>query len=102
MEDGDSNNAIRLQSNTMKTATNLNGTTVFVKGYNASVRIHVETPNARSFNSAPYHQRIIPNHGIINRLLWIPLRRNNYPSLVNGLAENDNATIHNNGFLERL
>ena len=32
-------------------ASKLNGTTVFVKGYIASVRMHVETPNAPSFCS---------------------------------------------------
>ena len=43
-------------------ALKLNGTTVFVKGYSASVRMHVETPNT-------YHQQIIPNHSPIHRLL---------------------------------
>ena len=53
-----------------KYASKLNGTTVFVKGNSASVRIHVETPNAPSFcNGSPYHQRITPNHSPIHRLL---------------------------------
>ena len=34
----------------------MNGTTVFVKGYSASVRMHVET------STSPYRQQITPNH----------------------------------------
>ena len=45
----------------------MNGTTVFVKGYSASVRMHVEMPNAPPF--CPYHQQITPNYSPINRLL---------------------------------
>ena len=54
---------------TDKYASKLNGTTVFVKGYSASVRVQVEMPNALSFLQPPYHQRITPNHNPINRLL---------------------------------
>ena len=37
----------------------MNGTTAFVKGYRAGVRMHVETPNTPV---PPYHQQITPNH----------------------------------------
>ena len=74
MEDGDSNNAICWRSNkfdsltkniilyyittrcSMKTdkyASKLNGTAVFVKGYSAGVRMHVETSNAPFFAVVP-------------------------------------------------
>ena len=54
-----------------KYASKLNSTIIFVKGYNASVRMQIEKmPNAPSFcSSPPYHQRITPNHSSINRLL---------------------------------
>ena len=55
---------------TDKYASKLNGTTAFVKGYSASVRMQVEMMNAPSFYSGPpYHQRITPNHSPINRML---------------------------------
>ena len=81
MEDGDSNNPICLRSNkygtfteniiwyyvttrcTMKTdkyTSKMNGTTVFVKGYSASVgRMHVETLNAPGPRT---NLQITPNH----------------------------------------
>ena len=42
-----------------KYTSKMNGTIVFVKGYSASVRMHVETPNAPV---PTYHQQITPNH----------------------------------------
>ena len=51
--------------------------------------MHVETPNALI---PPYHQQISPNHGPMNRLLWIPGRKNNYsPGRFTSKAEDDNA-----------
>ena len=56
-------------------ALKLNDTTVFVKGYSASVPMHVETPNAPFLQwSLPYRQRITPNYTFMNRLLWIPVK----------------------------
>ena len=75
----------------------MNCTTVFVKGYSVSVRMHVAT---FSLQCPPYCQRITPNHSSINRLLdetIIPLAA----SPETGLAETDNATFHDNRFLVR-
>ena len=58
---------------------------VFVKGYSASIRMHVFFAVV-----PPYRQRITPNHSTINRLLRIPVRKKVIPlaaSPVNGLAE---------------
>ena len=64
---------------TDKYSSKQNGTTVFVKDYSASIRMQVEMSNASSFFSAlPVALRITPNHSPINRLLWIPVRGNNY------------------------
>ena len=80
---------------TDKYASKLNGTTVFMKGYSASVRMHVETPNApilvppANYSEPQFHKSLIMDSC---KEKIIPLTS----SPVNGLVKHDNATIHNN------
>ena len=70
-------------------ALKLNGTTVFVKGYSASVRMHVETPNAPV---PSYHQQITPNHSSHKSLVMNSCKGT--ASSETRLVEIDKATIH--------
>ena len=66
------------------------------------VRVRVKIAKCNFFfERSPYHQRSTPNRSPMNCLLWFSVRRNNY-SPVNGLAENDNARIHNGRFLKQV
>ena len=80
----------------------MNGTTVFVKGYSASVRMHVENTECTDYPVPPAnyfepqsHKSLVVNSW--NEKKIIPLTA----SPATGLTENDNATIHNNRFLRR-
>ena len=58
-----------------KYGSKLNGTTVFVKDYSASVRMHDETPNT---SISPYHKQITPNHRSHKSLVMNSCKEKNY------------------------